>query len=104
MSLSVTRMSDLALASKRVLIRQDLNVPIRDGKVASTARIDAAIPTLRAALDAGAAVMVMSHLGRPTEGRAAAEFSLAPVAESLAEKLRCPVPLARDWLDGVDVA
>ncbi len=104
MALAVTRMSDLALEGRRVLIRQDLNVPIRDAEVASTARIDAALPTLQAALDAGAAVLVMSHLGRPVEGEPAAEFSLAPVARCLAEKLGRPVPLAQDWLGGVDVA
>ena len=104
MALAVTRMSDLALDGQRVLIRQDLNVPIRDGEVASTARIDAALPTLRAALDAGAAVLVMSHLGRPVEGEPTAEFSLAPVARCLASKLGRAVPLADEWLDGVDVA
>ena len=104
MALAVLRMADLDLAGRRVLIRQDLNVPVRDGVVASTARIDAALPTLRAALDANAAVMVMSHLGRPSEGTPAPEFSLAPVAASLAEKLGCDVPLVSDWLDGVDVA
>ena len=97
------RMSDLELSGRRVLIRQDLNVPIRNGEVASTARIDAAVPTLRAALDAGAAVLVMSHLGRPTEGESSQEFSLSPVAQCLSEKLRLPVPLAVDWLDGVSV-
>lgn len=101
MALAVTRMSELALAGRRVLIRQDLNVPIRDGKVASTARIDAALPTLRTALDAGATVLVMSHLGRPSEGQPAAEFSLAPVADCLSEKLGMLVPLVRDWLNGV---
>ena len=101
MALAVTRMSELDLSGKRVLIRQDLNVPIRDGEVASTARIDAALPTLQAALDSGAAVLVMSHLGRPKEGEPAAEFSLAPVARCLADKLGVAVPLAQDWLDGV---
>jgi phosphoglycerate kinase len=103
MALAVTRMSDLALEGRRVLIRQDLNVPIRDGEVTSTARIDAALPTLQAALDAGAAVLVMSHLGRPVEGEPAAEFSLAPVARCLSDKLGRSVPLADNWLDGVDV-
>jgi phosphoglycerate kinase len=96
-------MSELALAGKRVLIREDLNVPVRDGRVTSTARIDAALPTLQAALDAGAAVLVMSHLGRPTEGEPAPEFSLAPVARSLAEKLGRPVPLLDEWLSGVSI-
>jgi len=104
MSLAVTRMTDLALSARRVLVREDLNVPIRGGEVASTARIDAALPTLRAALEQRAAVMVMSHLGRPTEGRPAQEFSLAPVAHCLSEKLGQPVPLAADWLDGVSIA
>ena len=103
MPLAVTRMADLALAGKRVLIREDLNVPIQDGAVVSTARIDAAVPTLQQALDAGAAVLVMSHLGRPREGVPAAEFSLAPVARCLAQKLGRDVPLAPDWLDGVSV-
>jgi len=104
MSLAVTRMTDLALDARRVLVREDLNVPIRGGEVASTARIDAALPTLRAALEQRAAVMVMSHLGRPTEGQPAQEFSLAPVAHCLAQKLGQTVPLAADWLDGVSVA
>ena len=98
------RMIDLDLAHQRVLIRQDLNVPIKDGVVTSDARIRAALPTLRRALDAGAAVMVMSHLGRPVEGQVADEFSLAPVATHMAGLLGQPVRLARDWIDGVDVA
>ncbi|WP_420551129.1 phosphoglycerate kinase [Litorivicinus lipolyticus] len=97
-------MIDLDLAGQRVLIRQDLNVPIKDGVVTSDARIRAALPTLRRALDAGAAVMVMSHLGRPVEGQVADEFSLAPVATQLAGLLGQSVRLARDWIDGVDVA
>jgi len=104
MSLAVTRMTDLDLGARRVLVREDLNVPIRGGEVVSTARIDAALPTLRAALEQRAAVMVMSHLGRPTEGQPAQEFSLAPVAHCLSEKLGQAVPLAADWLDGVSVA
>jgi phosphoglycerate kinase len=96
-------MSELALGGKRVLIREDLNVPIRDGEVASTARIDAALPTIRTALDSGAAVLIMSHLGRPTEGAPAPEFSLAPVARCLSAKLGQPVPLVSEWLDGVSV-
>ena len=99
----VTKMSDVDLAGRRVLIREDLNVPIRDGKVSSDVRIRAALPTIRAALDAGAAVMLMSHLGRPTEGEPAGEFSLAPVAEHLSSLLDKDVPLVADWLDGVDV-
>ena len=99
----VLRMTDLALAGKRVLIREDLNVPLKDGKVASAARIEAALPTLRLALDAGARVMVMSHLGRPKEGKPDPKDSLAPVAAKLGELLGRKVPLAKAWLDGVDV-
>ncbi|HET9047934.1 MAG TPA: phosphoglycerate kinase [Chiayiivirga sp.] len=102
--MAIVRMSDLNLAGQRVLIREDLNVPVADGKVTSEQRILAALPTLRAALDQGAAVMVMSHLGRPKEGEFSAENSLAPVAARLAEHLQRPVPLLRDWLDGVEVA
>jgi phosphoglycerate kinase len=104
MTLKVIRMTDLALAGKRVLIREDLNVPVKDGKVTSTARIEAALPTLKAALAAGARVMVMSHLGRPKEGKPDPAESLAPVAAKLGELLGRKVPLAASWLDGVDVA
>ena len=97
------RMSDVDLSAKRVLIRQDLNVPVKNGKVTSDARIRAALPTLVQALDAGAAVMVMSHLGRPTEGEYAEEFSLAPVADHLSGLLGRPVRLEKDWIDGVEV-
>jgi phosphoglycerate kinase len=103
MPLAVQRMTDLDLRGKRVLIREDLNVPVKDGKVTSTARIDAALPTLRAALAAGARVLVMSHLGRPKAGKPDPASSLAPVATKLAEMLGCKVPLATSWLDGVDV-
>jgi phosphoglycerate kinase len=103
MPLAVKRMTDLDLRGKRVLIREDLNVPVKDGKVTSTARIDAALPTLRAALDAGARVLVMSHLGRPKAGKPDPKSSLAPVATKLAEMLGRKVPLATSWLDGVDV-
>jgi phosphoglycerate kinase len=102
MALKVKRMSDLALKGKRVLIREDLNVPVKDGKVTSTARIDAALPTLKAALDSGARVLVMSHLGRPKEGKPDPSASLKPVAEKLGELLGRNVPLAANWLDGVD--
>ena len=88
--------------NKRVLIRADLNVPIRDGKVTSDARIKASLPTIRQALDAGAAVMVMSHLGRPEEGKFDEQYSLAPVAEKLGELLGEPCELVADWIDGVD--
>ena len=103
MPLAVKRMTDLDLRGKRVLIREDLNVPVKDGKVTSTARIDAALPTLRAALDAGARVLVMSHLGRPKAGKPDPKSSLAPVAAKLAEMLGREVRLATSWLDGVDV-
>jgi phosphoglycerate kinase len=104
MALKVKRMADQLLAGKRVLIREDLNVPVKDGKVTSTARLDAALPTLRLALGAGARVMVMSHLGRPKEGKPDPAASLAPVAAKLGELLGRKVPLAANWLDGVDVA
>ncbi len=102
--MSVIKMTDVDLQGKRVLIREDLNVPVADGEVTSDARIRAALPTIRAALDAGAAVMLMSHLGRPTEGQSEKEFSLSPVAARLAHLLERDVPLVSDWLDGVDVA
>jgi phosphoglycerate kinase len=98
----VIDMRDLDLAGKRVLIREDLNVPLADGQITSDVRIRAALPTIHAALDADAAVMLMSHLGRPVEGQAAAEFSLAPVATRLSELLGTEVPLITEWLDGVD--
>ena len=101
--MAILRMTDLDLAGKRVLIRQDLNVPIDDGKVTSEQRITASLPTIRLALEKGAAVMVTSHLGRPKEGQWTAEDSLAPVAERLAAHLGRPVPLVRDWVDGVSV-
>jgi phosphoglycerate kinase len=97
-------MSDLDLAGKRVLIRSDLNVPVKDGKVTSDARIRASLPTIEAALKQGARVMVTSHLGRPTEGEYNEEFSLLPVVNYLKEHLKNPVRLAKDYLDGVDVA
>ncbi len=102
--MTIQRMSTLDLSGKRVLIRQDLNVPVEDGKVTSDQRITASLPTLRAALDAGAAVMVMSHLGRPEEGAWSQADSLAPVAVRLSELLGREVPLVRDYLDGVEVA
>ena len=97
-------MSDVNLRNQRVLIREDLNVPVHNGEVASDARIRASLPTIKQALDAGAQVLVMSHLGRPAEGVFAEEFSLAPVAKRLAELLGRPVQLKRDWLEGVAVA
>ena len=101
--MSILRMTDLDLAGKRVLIRQDLNVPVADGKVTSEQRITASLPTLRLALEKGAAVMVMSHLGRPKEGAWSEADSLAPVAARLSELLGFEVPLLRDYLDGVQV-
>jgi len=102
--MSVIRMTDLDLSGKRVLIREDLNVPVADGVVTSDARIRAALPTIVAALEARAAVMLVSHLGRPTEGQPQEEFSLQPVADRLSELLDREVPLVSDWIDGVEVA
>ncbi|MBN8947734.1 MAG: phosphoglycerate kinase [Rhodanobacter sp.] len=104
--MSVIRMSDLDLRNQRVLIREDLNVPIDEqGRITSTQRLDAALPTILAARDAGAKVMVMSHLGRPKEGQFDAESSLAPVALWLSSKLDQPVRLVADYLvNGVEVA
>ena len=99
--MSVLQMRDIDLAGKRVLIREDLNVPLKDGQVAKDARIRAALPTIEQALGAGARVMLLSHLGRPKEGVFDAQFSLAPVAERLGKLLGKPVTLAKDWLDGV---
>ncbi len=96
-------LDQIDITGKRVLIRADLNVPIRGGKVTSAARIEAALPTIRQAVDAGAAVMVMSHLGRPEEGSFDEEFTLAPVAEKVSQMLGQPVELKRDWIDGVEV-
>jgi phosphoglycerate kinase len=102
--MSILRMTDLDLKGKRVLIREDLNVPVKDGKVTSDARIRASLPTIRHALDAGARVMLLSHLGRPEEGVFDEAASLKPVAEHLGTLLERNVPLVRDWLEGVDVA
>ncbi|EPC00246.1 phosphoglycerate kinase [Litchfieldella anticariensis FP35 = DSM 16096] len=103
--MNVRKMTDLDLAGQRVLIREDLNVPIKNGRVTSDARLRASLPTIQAAVDAGAKVMLMSHLGRPTEGEPAEEFSLAPVAEHLGELLERPVRLVKDYLDvNVDLA
>ncbi len=102
--MTVLRMTDLDLRDKRVLIREDLNVPVEDGVISSDARIRAAVPSLRAAVSAGARVIVMSHLGRPKEGEFSAEDSLAPVAVRLGELLGRSVRLQRDWLDGVECA
>jgi len=101
--MSVIKMTDLDLSGKRVFIRADLNVPVKDGKVTSDARIRATIPTLKLALEKGAKVMVTSHLGRPTEGEFKPEDSLQPVVDYLNEHLNVPVRLERDYLNGVDV-
>jgi phosphoglycerate kinase len=101
---SIIRMSELDLRDKRVLIREDLNVPLQDGSITSTQRLQAALPSLRAARDAGARVMVLSHLGRPEEGSFDEAASLAPVARWLGEALGSEVTLVKDYLDGVDVA
>ena len=100
--MSVLAMADQDLAGRRVLIREDLNVPLKDGEVASDARLRAALPTLLQAVNAGARVMVMSHLGRPREGAFDSRFSLAPVARRLTRLLGHDVRLAKDWLDGLD--
>ena len=98
------RMQDLDLTDKRVLIRQDLNVPLKDGVVTNDARIRASLPSIKLALEKGAKIMLMSHLGRPTEGQADPSLSLAPVAEKLSQHLGQAVRLQSDWLDGVDLA
>ncbi|WP_412502198.1 phosphoglycerate kinase [Shewanella algae] len=102
--MAIIKMSELDLQGKRVLIREDLNVPVADGVVTSDARLRASLPTIKLALEKGAAVMVMSHLGRPTEGEYNEEFSLKPVVDYLAKALNCPVRLEKDYLDGVEVA
>ncbi len=98
----IKTIDDLNLNGRRVLVRQDLNVPVTDGRVTSTARIDAALPTLQALIDAGAQVAVMSHLGRPEEGIFESEYSLQPVADVLSDKLNQAVPLVSDWIDGFE--
>lgn len=98
--MSVLKMSELDLNGKRVLIREDLNVPVKNGEVTSDARIRASLPTIERALKAGAKVMIMSHLGRPTEGEYNEEFSLQPVANHLGKLLDRNVPLVKEWLDG----
>ena len=103
MSLSVKKMSDLDLSGKRVLIREDLNVPVKNGKITSDARLRAALPSIQLALQKGAAVLVCSHLGRPTEGEVKAEDSLQPVADYLSQALGQDVKLASNYLNGVDV-
>lgn len=102
--MSILRMTDVELTNKRVLIREDLNVPVKDGVVTSDARIRASLPTIKAALEAGARVMLMSHLGRPEEGVYDEAQSLKPVAKRLSELLGREVAVIKDWLDGVEVA
>ncbi len=101
--MNVITMSSLNLTGKRVLIREDLNVPVKDGNVTSTARIVAALPTIKMARDAGAQVILMSHLGRPVEGEFSQENSLAPVAQKLTELLGSPVTLSADYLNGLSM-
>jgi len=101
--MSVIKMDEVDLSGQRVLIREDLNVPITDGEITSDVRIRAALPTVRKALDANAAVMLMSHLGRPTEGEPDPAFSLQPIATHLTQLLGIEVPLQKNWIDGVDV-
>ncbi len=101
--MSVKKMVDLDLSGKRVLIRQDLNVPIKDGKVTSDLRIQASVPTIKKALEGGAAVMIMSHLGRPVEGKFDDASSLKPVAEQLSKLLDKPVRLEKDWLSNINI-
>jgi phosphoglycerate kinase len=100
--MSIIKMPELDLSNQRVLIREDLNVPVQDGEITSDARLRAALPTIKLALNAGAKVMVMSHLGRPTEGEYNSEFSLAPVVNYLKTALGVPVTLAKEYLDGVE--
>lgn len=100
--MSVIKMTDLDLNGQRVLIREDLNVPISEGKITSDARLKAAIPSIKHALNSGAKVMIMSHLGRPTEGEFNSDFSLQPVVDYLAEALGVPVSLATNYLNGVN--
>jgi len=101
--MTILNMVDQDLAGKRILIREDLNVPINDGQVTSDARIRAAIPTIQFAIDAGASVLLLSHLGRPNEGEFEQRFSLEPVAGHLSSLLDRPVRLEKSWLDGVQI-
>ena len=101
--MSFLRMDELDLTGKRVMIREDFNVPVDAGRVTSDARLRAALPTIRLALDGGAAIILLSHLGRPVEGQFEEKFSMAPVAEHLSGLLDMPVRLQKDWLDGFDI-
>ncbi|QWU98820.1 phosphoglycerate kinase [Francisella salimarina] len=100
--MSFLTLKDVDLKNKKVLVRVDFNVPVKDGKVTSKVRIEAAIPTIQYILDQGGAVILMSHLGRPTEGEYDSQFSLEPVAEALSQIINKPVRFAKDWLNGVD--
>jgi phosphoglycerate kinase len=102
--MNVLRMTDQELAGKRVMIRLDLNVPLKNGQVSSDARIQASLPTIRMALERGAAVILLSHLGRPVEGEYDPKFSLQPVANHLSGLLDLPVTLEVDWLDGINAS
>ena len=102
--MSVIKMVDLDLAGKRVLIRQDLNVPVKDGQISDDTRIRASLPTIEHAVKAGAKVMLMSHLGRPEEGVYDEQYSLAPVATHLSKLLGKEVRLEKDWLGGIELA
>jgi len=100
--MNVLKMTELDLADKRLLIREDFNVPLKNGQIVNDKRIQAALPTIRLALDAGAKVILMSHLGRPTEGEFNPEFSLAPIAERLSQLIKQPVKLLTDWEEGFE--
>lgn len=99
--MTILRMVDLDLAGKRVLIREDLNVPVKNGKVSSDIRLQASLPTIKHALNAGAAVMLMSHIGRPEEGEYNPDYSLQPVADHLSQLLQTPIRLEKNWLEGI---
>ena len=101
--MTILKMTDLSLKGKRVLIREDLNVPMKEGEITSDARIQAVLPTLKLALDQKAAVMVMSHLGRPTPGSFDPMLSLEPIAQHLSKLLKTPVRFESNWIDGVDI-
>src|SRR5689334_14675401 len=102
--MAILKMSDLKIKNKRVLLREDLNVPLlKNGEITSDLRIRAAIPTIEAALRAGAKVMILSHLGRPEEGSVDPQFSLAPIAAALSKLLKTEVPLIQNWINGFDM-
>ena len=101
--MSIIRMANLDLQNQRVLIREDLNVPVKNGSVSSAVRINAALPTIKHAIDRGACVMLLSHRGRPTEGQFEEEYSLLPIAEYLIQHYGLNVRLEKNWLDGCDL-